>query len=402
MFINVLIVFVAILLLFVLLKSPLSKNKIWNATITPLASIIGSGFLILGPLLQQRFGIFALLGMLVLCLISYGIGAGIRYNIQFLEPLLKQNKTSKAFLFLEKIAGYALFFAYVISVCYYLNLFGAFFLKAFDPQWSVYGKWVTTVALLLIGVFGLVFGLSLLEKAEKYSVSIKLAIITGLILGLVFFNVEAGLKGHLHWGAPHLELSGEQVFVLLGLIITVQGFETSRYLGAEYNAAVRIKSMKYAQWISFVIYLLYIGLSMANYMPISEGSNMETAIIEQSGNVATVLPVLLIVAALASQFSAAVADTNGGGGLFSELSKYKLSAKIGFLIIASAGILITWTMEVFQIISLASKAFAIYYALQMFSASLLAWKYQKYLKFSLFLLITLICLCVVVFGIPAE
>ena len=36
--------------------------------------------------------------------------------------------------------------------------------------------------------------------------------------------------------------------------------------------------------------------------------------------IATALPILLVVAALAAQFSAAVADTNGCGGLMQEMT----------------------------------------------------------------------------------
>lgn len=41
----------------------------------------------------------------------------------------------------------------------------------------------------------------------------------------------------------------------------VQSFETSRYLGAEYDAKNRIRTIRYAQRLSAAIYLLFIGLS---------------------------------------------------------------------------------------------------------------------------------------------
>jgi len=111
---------------------------------------------------------------------------------------------------------------------------------------------------------------------------------------------------------------------------------------------------------------------------------------------------LLIVAALASQFSAAVADTNGGGGLFSELTKGRLGSKWGYLIIAGLGVVITWFFEVFEIIALASKAFAFYYAIQMLEALLTAFKLGKIGKGILFSLVFLICVSIVLFGIAAE
>ena len=44
----------------------LAKAPLWRATITPLASIIGSGFLVLGPILDVSYGAYAPLVMLAL------------------------------------------------------------------------------------------------------------------------------------------------------------------------------------------------------------------------------------------------------------------------------------------------------------------------------------------------
>ena len=57
----------------------------------------------------------------------------------------------------------------------------------------------------------------------------------------------------------------------------------------------------------------------------------ETAIITLAGRVAEILPALLILAAVMSRFSAAVADTVGAGGLFTELSGSRLSSRLGYI-----------------------------------------------------------------------
>ena len=59
----------------------LANNRLWRATLTPLASVIGSGFLVLGPILDDRFGAYGLLAMAALCTIAALFGAAIRYNI---------------------------------------------------------------------------------------------------------------------------------------------------------------------------------------------------------------------------------------------------------------------------------------------------------------------------------
>ena len=59
----------------------LSGARLWRATITPLASIIGSGFLVLGPILKGSYGFLAPGIMLALCAAAYLFGGAIRFNM---------------------------------------------------------------------------------------------------------------------------------------------------------------------------------------------------------------------------------------------------------------------------------------------------------------------------------
>jgi hypothetical protein len=95
----------------------------------------------------------------------------------------------------------------------------------------------------------------------------------------------------------------------------------------------------------------------------------ETAIIDLMVVVAPILPLLLIAAAISAQFSAAVADTGGSGGLIAELTKGWISPRTGYAVLVSIGLVLTWAMSIFEIISYASRAFALYYALQAFIAA---------------------------------
>jgi hypothetical protein len=95
----------------------------------------------------------------------------------------------------------------------------------------------------------------------------------------------------------------------------------------------------------------------------------ETAIIDLMAIVAPILPVLLIAAAISAQFSAAVADTGGSGGLIDEQTRGRVSARAGYAILVIMGLIFTWAMSVFEIISYASRAFALYYGLQAFIAA---------------------------------
>ncbi len=69
----------------------LLRARAWQATVTPLASIIGSGFLVAGPILSHAAGRFAWLAMLGLCAAGYLFGAAVRHNIVHVEPLVTRD-----------------------------------------------------------------------------------------------------------------------------------------------------------------------------------------------------------------------------------------------------------------------------------------------------------------------
>ena len=149
----------------------------------------------------------------------------------------------------------------------------------------------------------------------------------------------------------------------MGLLVTVQGFETSRYLGDDFDAATRIRTMRISQWISSAIYLLYIGLTTVCFTDRQVGDS-ETAIVGMTELVAPALPVMLVAAALAAQFSAAVADTAGCGGLVQESTHQRINAKVAYLLASIFGVGLTWMADIYAIIAFASRAFAAYYAIQ--------------------------------------
>lgn len=63
---------------------------------TPLASIIGSGFLVSVPLLAGEVGNWSVFAMAALIGAAYLVGAAIRFNIRHVEPLLAASAQEKA------------------------------------------------------------------------------------------------------------------------------------------------------------------------------------------------------------------------------------------------------------------------------------------------------------------
>jgi hypothetical protein len=260
---------------------------------------------------------------------------------------------------------------------------------------------LTSGVFLLILAVGWTRGFRMLEQMEYASVTMKLAIIAGLLLGLaVYFWGTAG-DGGLIFNPPQ-QIGWQAVTLAFGLIVTVQGFETSRYLGAEYDSETRIRSMRLAQWVSSAIYLVYICL-IAFVFKRGEIRFSETGIVDMMAVVAPVLPFLLVAAALAAQFSAAVADTSGSGGLFAELTKNRVSARQAYFGLTVVGLALTWSADIFQIISYASRAFAFYYALQAAIASRAACRLPGgWMRSVLFAAMAVTGMLIVLFGQPVE
>jgi hypothetical protein len=362
---------------------------------TPLASIIGSGFLVLGPILTSSFGKYAPAVMAALCIGAYMYGAAIRYNIKAYNS---ENKNFGQLVYgLEKIASWSLGFAYIVSVAYYLNLFGAFGVSLTLVNDPTYAKLLTSAIFAIILIVGWRRGFKALEGMEFVAVTIKLAIIAGLLVGLLAYFYGKASRGNLILSLP--EFTGWQAITLaFGLIVTVQGFETSRYLSADYDSKVRIRSMKWAQWISSAIYMIYI-LLLSYIFERNQIKLSETAIIDMMQIVAPILPILLVSAALTAQFSAAVADTSGSGGLINELTHNRISPRMAYVILAAIGLILTWSINMFEIINYASRAFALYYALQAGIAAVISLQQPKQIKMSIFFIIlALIGLLIIIFG----
>ena len=94
-----------------------------------------------------------------------------------------------------------------------------------------------------------------------------------------------------------------QIQMLAGVLLVVQGFETSRFLGDKYKPEVRIKSMRIAQWISGVIYIVSVFLLLPVLTNVDLFNVELSSIISAMAPVAFVLPAMLMLAALMSQFS---------------------------------------------------------------------------------------------------
>lgn len=68
---------------------PISRRRVLVAVVTPLASILGSGLLIILPVLERTVGAVAVVGAAVVCAVAWLAGTAIRHCVQVVEPLAK-------------------------------------------------------------------------------------------------------------------------------------------------------------------------------------------------------------------------------------------------------------------------------------------------------------------------
>ena len=315
------------------------KNLV-KATMTPLASIFGSGFLVIVPILAGAVGLWSMGAMVAVCLLAYAVGHVIRFNIRYAEPALSAANPPRKLQLIEGSSDIALVAAYVISVCLYINILSSFLLAGLDKlhvgiDTPLHEHLLTAAVIAVIGVIGYFRGLKMLENLEDIALWITLAIILALFVGFAIYDWRQWSVGGIQWPRQPQNNPWQILTIVAGTLIVVQGFETTRYLGDEFDSQTRIAACRWSQLISTVVYLIFIALATP-LMHFLGDSVQDNALIMLAGKAAVWLPLPLVGAAALSQFSAAVADTMGGGGNMVEATHHRVDARHAYLIICAA------------------------------------------------------------------
>ncbi len=396
-FTDIIVLSAFLLFLIFFLNPKLEKNTVWRATVIPLASIIGSGYLVCAPLLYYIVGDWAVFAMAGIVALAYLTGSALRFNIKYAENLIYEQDIRDEFhrilVELERFSNLVLAFAYIISVAFYLRLLAAFVFSGFFHPDTVYENILTSALVLFIGISGFFRGLQFLAFLDRYGVAINLSIIFAFLVGLIIHDFR-----HFHVAWEGKPLSFETLQILAGILLIVQGFETSKYLKEAFDIKTRIKSMRLAQIISGFIYVIFILLITPLFHVLNNIPLTATGIIILAAALSVVMGFLIKVGPLVSQFSAAVADTTSAGGLVYMETHGRISSNTGYLLLALIDLVLIWSSNIFEIIAYASKAFAFYYFLQTVIALLVAYRFKKWGYAALFALLAPILLFVTVFG----
>ncbi|MEE9478973.1 MAG: hypothetical protein V3V34_00445 [Kiloniellales bacterium] len=369
-----------------------------TATTTPLASIFGSGFLVIVPILAGAVGPYSVFAMAGVCAVAFAVGGVIRYNIANAEPVLA-GTPSEATLSLERCSDLALILAYVISVCLYLHILSAFVLGGLGGDTEFNENLLTTAIIAAITVIGATKGLNELGVLEQWALYITLLIILLLFLGFAHYDWTAwrsatGLElpkslDHTPW---------EILTIIAGTLIVVQGFETPRYLGKMFDAKTRISASRLSQIISTAVYIIFVALALPIVVQL-KGTYDDNSLIALAGFASSLLVVPLIIAAALSQFSAAVADTFSAIGNMEEVTHEHLKGRWGCIIVGGGAIALAWSANTLEIIALASRAFAFYYMLQCFVAISVC---KSPAKRASLLVVAVILGFITIFAVPAA
>jgi hypothetical protein len=351
-----------------------------NATCTPLASIFGSGFLVIVPILAGAVGPFSVVAMAGICGLAYAVGSVIRFNITHAEPVLADHppESTKS---LEHASDLALILAYVISVCLYLHILSSFVLGGFHLDTELNENLLTTGIIGAIMAIGLTKGLDELEFLEDWALYITFVIIALLLTGFAFYDWSAwrSITGFT-WPQPKAHSPWEILTIIAGTLIVVQGFETTRYLENEFDARTRVRASRWSQIISTCVYLFFVAAATPLVHALN-GHYGDNSLIKLAGVASGLLVAPLIIAAAMSQFSAAVADTLAATGNLEELTEDHLKSKWGTILVGSGAVVLTWSANTLEIVAIASRAFAFYYMLQCLVAMTVSESFRKKIGF---------------------
>jgi hypothetical protein len=379
-----------------LYRPRVQESATYKATVVPLAEIMDVGFIVFSPVIILLFGYDATWAMLGLCVLGILTGFAISYNIKNYEPLIGKPDPLHRW---NSLALWALLAASVVNVAYYAQLL-------MTLVWLPLGLYtpglVTATAALLLGIltiYGFAKGLMALNELGNKTTAFNVAAIVAVLVAFAAYNVQRLVGGDFDLAHFNAAQNEEAFRKLLGLFVLVQGFESSRYIGAYVSAENRVKTMRSAQYISSAVYVLFVAFSLILFATVKAPNNV-TAIFEVSKQVSVFLPFLIMAAALGSQLSAIVNDTETRTEMLAGQVGERLPRPWTFPLFLVPAILVVLLTEVSSAVALASRVFAAYYLSQALIAGQLAWRVERWAWVAFFAGIALAMAVVAVFGLP--
>ena len=328
-----------------------------------MASILGSGLLIIVPVLERTLGSLSVFGAIAICAVAWLVGTVIRHNVVVVEQREASGTLDVATVRLGRIADAVIVLAYVISVALYLRIMAQYVVALFQPDGSaLWERIIACIAVAVIVVIGALRGFAGLDLLDRISLGAVLLLI-GLLGVILLVNDGVALaSGDLTLPPVPTNDPLGTVLVLGGIVITVQGFETVRYLGDEFDRPTRVRASRLAQLVSSGIYIGFIAVATP-VMGLGTAAGIDNTLLDITGRILPWLAVPLVLSAMLSQFSAAIADTEAAEGNLRGFGRW-FSGSRPYLVSGAAAMILAATVPTFTIVAVASRAFAAYYAIQ--------------------------------------
>lgn len=381
-----------LILAYVLYRPRVQQGKNYQATVVPLANIMDVGFILFAPAIVLLAGFRAPFFMLGICLVAIAAGFAISYNIRHYEPVAGQGGGPDL---IEEGAEWALLGASVVNIAYYTIVLMALVLLPFDANSpglrSALGVGLLA-AVMIVGVSG---GMNWLNRQGDRTTAFNLAAVVGIVVAFLVYNVQELLGGRWDLGGA-TTMGTEEFRKMIGLFAIVQGFEASRYIGVRFGAQRRITTMRVAQTISTVVFVVFVISLLVMFLP-PVGQADGTAIFVVSEEVGEFLPWLLLLAAIGSQTSAIIGATSSRSDM---LVDRKVPRKLSFPTILIPAILMVVFADLNVAVNLASRVFAAYFTIQASLAILLAHRRRNWPAVIGFIGVGAAMLAIFIFGLP--
>lgn len=376
-----------------LYRPSVQHSKAYQATVVPLANIMDVGFILFAPAIVLLSGFRAPLIMLGICLVAMAAGFAIAYNIRNYEPIEGSGGLPDR---LEETSEWALLGASIVNIAYYTIVLVAVALLPLGVGGGNVENWIgvgVLGAVILVGVSG---GMDWLNRQSDRTTAFNLAAVIGIVVAFLVFNVQDLLGGRWDLGAP-ATMETDDIRKMIGLFAVVQGFEASRYIGVRFGAERRVRSMRMAQGISTIVFVVFVLSLLVVFLPPMADAD-GTAILEAAGEVGGApLPWLLLLAAIGSQSSAIIGATSSRSDM---LVERRVARNLTFPVILVPAILMVLFVDLNVAVNLASRVFAAFFTIQAVLATVLAHRAGNRSAMAGFVVVLLAMLAVLVFGLP--
>ncbi|WP_440988380.1 hypothetical protein [Haloarchaeobius baliensis] len=392
----------------VLYSSRVQQSKRYQATVVPLANIMDIGFVAMTPIIVSIVGIRAALLMLGLCLLGIAMGWVMRLNIKRFEPVADESGLTRT---VSRTSQLALIAASLVNVAYYLQLMGAvvIFLIVFpsgiENVLLVFGRdstgaGVAVLSLVALGSIGYFFGLEELNNLGNKTTAFNLAAVTAIIVGFVAYNLITAAEGT--WTTPRYNppLTTTGLRQILGFFAIVQGFEASRYIGEQYSAKRRISTMRIAQIIATIAFVLFPLTAMTLFAEV-QPEPRGFAVVQIAAVASPVLPWLVLALAIGSQASASVNAISSRSAVLLDLTNGRVPKRFTYPALALGALAVVLVTDVLSAVAVASRVFAAFFTLQCSIGLILAVRDENWPRAVGITLVGIAMLTIAIFGLPS-